>query len=301
VLIARGHKTVGLADLRWAFTFVPGVWCVVVERTGLVLDTRFMAPGPDPAQPRRCLYLLLEGSWVVHEPVPLRVVAPCAFVVTEAQLWGAAGSFPFTFSAQGRPFCAIEIHARDPDILRSTGERPSPIELDDVLLEAARRLARLEGQDDATLAHRYGALLDLLADRGLIAPAVADLPRRPVARAFSLLWVAIRPMFERLYLSPTLQEVGDASGVSTRQLDRTVRAFVATFGIVGGRWRAATLHIRLRLAVLLLSAEGAAVRDVASAVGYGSPDAMARGFRDAGLPSPGAVQDQLRAVGRQEG
>ena len=78
-------------------------------------------------------------------------------------------------------------------------------------------------------------------------------------------------MIERLYLNPTLQEVGSASGLSTRQLDRYVKSFVTTFGLVGDRWRASTLHLRLKLAVLLLSADEASVADVASAVGYGEP------------------------------
>jgi transcriptional regulator GlxA family with amidase domain len=47
--------------------------------------------------------------------------------------------------------------------------------------------------------------------------------------------------------------------------------------------------------VLLLSAPGATVADVATTVGYGSPIAMARAFRDARLPAPSAIQTALRA------
>jgi AraC-like DNA-binding protein len=50
------------------------------------------------------------------------------------------------------------------------------------------------------------------------------------------------------------------------------------------------------MAVVLLSAPEATVAEVARLVGYGSPIALARAFRDAKLPSPTAVQDGLRAT-----
>jgi transcriptional regulator GlxA family with amidase domain len=50
------------------------------------------------------------------------------------------------------------------------------------------------------------------------------------------------------------------------------------------------------MSVVLLSADDASVTDVATAVGYGSVDAMSRAFRDAGLPPPSVVQEQLRAA-----
>ena len=60
----------------------------------------------------------------------------------------------------------------------------------------------------------------------------------------------------------------------------------------------ATLHLRLKVAVLFLSAEGISVAEVAEASSYGSVDAMARAFRDAGLPPPSKVQAQLRGEER---
>jgi len=44
-----------------------------------------------------------------------------------------------------------------------------------------------------------------------------------------------------------------------------------------------------------LSGPDSSVADVASAVGYGSPIAMARAFRDARLPAPSAVQAAVRS------
>jgi AraC-like DNA-binding protein len=52
--------------------------------------------------------------------------------------------------------------------------------------------------------------------------------------------------------------------------------------------------LRLRAAVLLLSAPEATPSDVARTVGYGSLDAMGRAFRDAHLPAPSVVQQAVR-------
>jgi AraC-like DNA-binding protein len=299
MLIARGHKQVGLGDLRWALVFAPGFWSVVVERAGLVLDTRFIPAAIDPARPRSCLYLLLEGTWVVHRTdgeEAMRLVAPSVFVVTEEQLEGAAGARSMTFTAHGTPFRAIEIHVEQSDLSALPGALPARLDVDDAVVSAAEKVARLTPHDDGSLETSFGSLLHDLAERSLLDRRVADIVRRPVSKPFALLWGALRPMIERLYLNPTLQEVGEASQLSTRQLDRYVQRFVTTFGLIGERWRTTTLHIRLKLAIILLSADGASIAEVASAVGYGSSDAMARMFRDAGLPAPAIVQQRVRAA-----
>ena len=52
--------------------------------------------------------------------------------------------------------------------------------------------------------------------------------------------------------------------------------------------------LRLRAAVLMLSAPGSTPSDVARTVGYGSLDAMGRAFRDAALPAPSVVQAAVK-------
>jgi AraC-like DNA-binding protein len=234
--------------------------------------------------------------WTIHGPEEQHLAAPCALVTTEEQLEGAGGARPFTFSARGRPFQAIEIHVASEELTTTPAAFPVRLGLDEAGFAAAFDVARLSEHDDHTLERTFATLLGHLAKQKLISRPLAEHARRPPAKAFALLWAALRPMIERLYLNPTLQEVGDASGVSTRQLDRYVQRFVTSFGLVGERWRSATLHIRLKLAIILLSADGATVSEVASAVGYGSSDAMARMFRDAGLPGPATVQQQVRAA-----
>ena len=82
--------------------------------------------------------------------------------------------------------------------------------------------------------------------------------------------------------------------MSASQVERAFRRWATAFALVGPGLRNVTRTIRLNTAVLFLSAEDASVADVAHATGYGSADAMARAFRDAGMASPSAVQKQLR-------
>jgi AraC-like DNA-binding protein len=296
MLVARGRRSLGSARLAWALVFAPRVWSVVIERAGLVLDTRFVPAAHDPPRPRSCVYLLLRGSWAIHGERDL--VGPCAFVMTEAQLEGADRRRSFTFAARGEPFQAIEIHVSDADLRARSASRPVVLDLDASVLDRAREVIEASSVDDAALERRFGALVGELARTRIVDERVAELALRPPAPPLSLLWAAIRPMVERMYLNPTLQELEASSGVSTRQLDRYVERFVDTFGLVGTRWRSSMLHLRLKLAVLMLSAEGVTVAEVARAVGYGSTDAMARSFRDAGVPPPGAVQEAVRVGGQ---
>jgi len=107
-------------------------------------------------------------------------------------------------------------------------------------------------------------------------------------------WRAVRRLAERFALSATLGELGALAEVSGRQVDRFVSEFTRAFPMSGGGWRAVTVHFRLKTAVLFLSAEDATIAEVAHAVGYGSADAMAKAFRDAGVPSPSTIREALR-------
>lgn len=294
MLIARGHTHVGEADLRWAVVFAPKVWCVSVRRHGLVLDTRFVPAAAETRRATVCLYLVQDGFFAIHGEGGERFEAPAAFVVSDAQLDGARGERPFTSTSAGEPFSVIELHFDASDVtVPALG--PTRLTLDSDTWRAAKAIAELP-DDDAAFQQRVSKLLEHVASSGLIFPrAAAHLLDEP-PKTFALLWRALRPMIERFYLTPTLQEVGDAAGVSLRQVDRYVQEFVTSFSIVGEGWRHATRHMRLKLAVLLLSADGASVADIARAVGYQSSDAMARAFRDADMPPPTVVQQQVRAL-----
>jgi len=119
---------------------------------------------------------------------------------------------------------------------------------------------------------------------------------RPMPARFQLLWKAIGPIVERLDLRPTVKELSAVTGGTPREVDRNVRAFVSSFGFLGGSWREGSRYWRLKLAIVFLSAEGASIADVARAVGYGSTDAMARAFRDARIPPPNVVKERIASA-----
>jgi AraC-like DNA-binding protein len=297
MLLARGDRTIGTARMRWAVLFASRVWSVVVDRSGLVLDTRFIPAARDAAPARLCVYVLLSGSWTIHGKREERLVAPCAFVVSEEQLEGARGRRPYTFAAGGAPFRAIEIHVSASAVRLARGGRPVLLDLSARAFDAANALLSSTSESDSALERNFATLLRELVRAGVIGADVAAGALRPSSRPVARIWSGVRPMVERLYLRPTLQEVQASSGFSTRQIDRHVGAFVERFGLVGTRWRSSLLHLRLKLAVLLLSADDVSIAEIARIVGYGSSDAMARSFRDAGLPTPGAVHDALTCDG----
>jgi transcriptional regulator GlxA family with amidase domain len=66
-----------------------------------------------------------------------------------------------------------------------------------------------------------------------------------------------------------------------------------TFGLSRAGFRDAMRGLRLRAAVMMLSSPDATASDVAR-VGYASPDAMGRAFRDSRLQAPRLAQDAGR-------
>jgi AraC-like DNA-binding protein len=292
MLLARGNTALGGAALRWAFVFARNISSIVVERRGLVFDARYLPAAKGAPGSGVCLYLLLRGSWQVHGE-PLGFEGPSAFVVAPHVLEGSRGRRAYAFRAVGEPFQAVQLYLRPSDISIEGSERPVPVAIDEDILDSAMRAASLGHASDDDI---IGGIVDVLRGlerSGIVRTKVVDTAMDPTP--FARLWAAIRPMAEKFVLSPTLQQMGDLAGLSSRQLERHLQGFFTTFGFVGSGWRTATRHLRLKLAVLFLSAEDVTIGDVSIAVGYGSTDAMARAFRDADLPAPSVVQAALRA------
>lgn len=297
VLMGRGRIAIGEADLLWEVAFARGLWCSVFTQHGLVVDTRYVAPSVDPPRPAACLYLVLDGALTTHGEHGRTFEAPAAIVVSDDQLDGSGGVRSFTFTAVGNPYTAIELHLETTDLAVKPDNPPPQIHLDADAWAAARAVVGHAGPDDDAFQSALAALLERLVRAGLLAPSAAARVLEPTPKAFALLWRALRPMVERLYLTPTLKEVSGVTGLSTRQVDRYVHDFVASFAMAGEGWRPATRYLRLKFAAIFLSAEGATVADVARAVGYRSSDAMARAFRDAKMLPPAQLQSKVRARG----
>ena len=119
----------------------------------------------------------------------------------------------------------------------------------------------------------------------VVASVVTEEPER-----FIRLWDVMRPLYEDYATSSSLKQIASLANLSLRQLGRDLGDLTRTFGLFGAGFRDAMRVLRLRAAVLLLSAPTATPSDVARAVGYGGLDAMGRAFRDAKLPAPSVLQ-----------
>jgi AraC-like DNA-binding protein len=299
MLFAGGERTLGAARLLWRMVFGGRFWWFFVHRRGLVHDTRWVPGTRGPERDNTCIYLLLGGTFEVFGSAPRAVEAPLALVLTEEQLEGAHDRRSFVYRAAGEPFVALQIHFPDSLLGAACREASAPtpriLALDDEAWSAARAVAEAAlSSADESLEPMQRLLRSLVRHRAVRAEALSSAAAKTPA-SLELLWKGVRPIVERLYLTPTVEEVSGATGISVRQVDRYVAQFLERFGHVGGTgWRLATRHVRLKLAVLWLSAEGVSVADVATATSYGSTDAMARAFRDANLPAPSVVQAELR-------
>jgi AraC-like DNA-binding protein len=291
-LVARGNRGLREARLRWAIVFARGVWFKLIESTGLALDTRFVPPAPGPAKPNACLQLVLAGSWTTFGERHEVTRAPIGVLLSEEQMEGAERQRPFAFRTAGEPFVGIEVHLGVSE-LAAARELPAPIVLDDAARDAATRAATLSCNDDRTVAAALSALLEHLAATGIVRADFAARAAAPPPRVIGRLWAAVKPLVERLAVSATLDEVAELADLSFPQVEREIHRFLSTYGLVGPGLRSLTRHVRLKTAVVFLTARGASITEIAEVAGYGSTDAMARAFRDAGLPSPSAVQREI--------
>jgi AraC-like DNA-binding protein len=194
----------------------------------------------------------------------------------------------------GDPYAAIELHGNVEDLVQLES-LPAAVELDARAWQLAARVVDAGIDDDTLLVERSTALITHLSQLGLVSPSAHAAAMKPAPRMYRTLWKALRPMIEGFSTSARLKEVSSETGLSERQAARNVGSFFGAFSFWARGWRPSLGYLRLRFAVLLLSAEHATIQEVAQAVGYGSTSAMDRAFRNGGIPSPGDVQQLLRA------
>lgn len=281
-----------------ALAFSKRAWLGVVVRSGLSLETRFVPAAPSPRRRGACLYLLRRGQFTVDGAPDLGFEGPASFALSEHHLEGASGTRSLTFSAGGSPWQGIEVHLAEEDIVtavvRPPLERPVAIEVGDaVWATATRLLTHVEHGDDREIEAASSALLNALAETRIVSRDVSRASSEPLP--FEKLWRAIGPLARRFALSPTVDELCKLADASPRQLNRYLDAFFEEFTVFGGGWRTVTRLLRLKLAILFLSAEDMTLAEVARTVGYGSVDAMARALRDGGAESPSFIRAALRA------
>ena len=256
----------------------------LVVRDRLLYDAAY-APPAKKATPYVHLFAQLQGTFTTTSGI--NAAAPCAFVLAETE-FDRVEPGSTTFRSYGAPGEIVEIRLSPSDIRRPVGLVHGALELPASVWDAYRALAT-SGSEAAlhALVTQLGEA-DIVA-RDLTTSIVTNEPDR-----YLRIWTTLKPFYNDLAMSTSLKQIAVIAGLSLRQLGRDLGDFTRDFGLFGGGFRDATRVLRLRAAVLFLSAPGASPSDVAKAVGYGSLDAMGRAFRDAKLPAPSVVQEAVR-------
>jgi len=284
VLSADSHLEFGGSTLHSTVFLERRLRLHMVRRDRLVFDTAYASPARRPS-PFVHLFAQLSGTFIVAGAPPR--TGPCAFVLAETEFDRVIDG-ALTFRSFGARCTIIEARVPAADLTRPIGLAHGPLDLPDAVWAAYHGL---EADPGETAMH---GLLAALATAGVIHRELADSVVTREPERFVRLWAVMRPLYQRLATSASLKQIAELTNLSLRQLGRDLADLTRTFGLFGAGFRDAMRVLRLRAAVLLLSAPDGTPSDVARLVGYGSLDAMGRAFRDAHLPAPSVVQGAVR-------
>jgi AraC-like DNA-binding protein len=257
-----------------------------------VRDTRLIPGVSTDPKPNVCLVFIVGGFFEFFGPGAVRYGPRTAIAMTLEQWEGASGRRSRTLRMGGENHSALRLNFAEAAVC-GIPTLPAVIDLDDEAWAAAARAADLARNDDATFSESAHRVIRRAAALGYLTKEAAARAEMPPPHAVQQLWIALKPMIEQLVLGATTDMASDRTGLSSPQVMRAFQKLVSSFALVGPGLRAITLRLRLETAVILLSAPGATVTEVAGLVGYGSVDAMARAFRDAGLEAPSIIRHRL--------
>lgn len=286
MLLATSENRIGAASVRSTVLFERAVRGTIIRRRELAFDTKFAAAASGKTEPVGHLFLMLDGHYVSDRGEELR--GPIGFMLADDE-WERRQKASRTFRTDGVAVDVVQLRIAKTNVRVSIGLDAGLLKLDAGVWDATAAILRVP--DAAALAR----LTDALASAGIVAGSVASTVIEDEPERFRRLWSALEPLYQAHGATTSLKQLASSLDMSMRQVGRDAKELSAAFGI-GGGYRDALLVLRLRMAVLLLAARDAAVADVAKLVGYGSPIAMARAFRDAKLPSPSVIQTELRDV-----
>lgn len=289
MLVATSEVSIGSAGSRNSLVFERAIRGTLVERRGLTFDTKYAAAASGKPDAVGHLFLLLTGSMLLDDGT--RYPAPFAFMLADDE-WERRGKTSRTFRTDGAHVDVVQLRFSRDKLTVPIGLAHGEVALSPACWDAARALlARGPGGDATVLA----SMLDALAAAGVISATVPATVIGEEPERFRRLWEALRPLYQTYGATTSLKQLASSLGMSMRQVGRDAKELSTAFGI-GGGYRDALLVLRLRTAVLMLSAPDAGVAEVAKLVGYGSPIAMARAFRDADLPAPSTIQADVRGL-----
>lgn len=106
---------------------------------------------------------------------------------------------------------------------------------------------------------------------------------------------ALEAQLRHLGTQATRTHLEEATGLSSRQLQREVGAFNARHGLNAGNWQDTRTRWRVQIAAVLLSIREKSVSSIAEEVGYRSSTELARAFARAGFRPPTEVRELLFA------
>ncbi|HTL35608.1 MAG TPA: AraC family transcriptional regulator [Kofleriaceae bacterium] len=286
MLAATSENRVGKGVVRTTLIFERAVRGMVVHREQLAFDTRFAAAAGGKPEKVGHLFMLLAGTFVTDQGEAFS--APIAFLLGDDE-WERPRKESRTFRTDGPVVDVLQLRIANHQLRAPIGLAQGPLALPGPCWDAATAL--LAGLPDAA---KLATLIDALARAGVLATEMATTVIAEEPERFRRLWEALQPLYQTYGATTSLKQLASSLDMSMRQVGRDAKDLSAAFGI-GGGYRDALLMMRLRMAVLLLSAPDATVAEVAKIVGYGSAIAMARAFRDAKLPAPSAIQTDMAA------
>lgn len=279
MLLGTSDTRIATARLRSTVAFERNVRGTITRREHLAYDTQFAASIPGRLDDVGHLLLVVAGTVTLADG---RVVAaPVAFVLADDEL-ERVGPRSRTFRTHGEHVDVIILRFARQELVVPIGLDAGPLALPPSVWDDAGRVL----QEPASLP----VLVHTLASARVIRGTVTFQSEEP--ERFRRLWDAVQPLYQAAGGSVSLKELSVTLGLSMRQVGRDVKELTSTFGF-GRGYRDTLLVLRLRTAVMLLSAPGVTINDVARTTGYGSAAALARAFRDARLPTPTAVQQAL--------
>ena len=284
MLSAQSHLDFGGSVLESTVFLERRLRLHMVRRDRLVFDTAYAAPAKR-ATSFVHLFAQLSGTFTVAGAPTL--TGPCAFALSETE-FDRVQPGSLTFRSLGARCTIVEARIHAEDLRCPVGLAHGPIALSDTVwaayhaLEATRSEAAVHG------------LLTALGNSEVLSPELIASVVTSEPERFLRLWTVMRPLYQSVATSTTLKQIATLTDLSLRQSGRDLAELTRTFGLFGTGFRDAMHLLRLRAAVLLLSAPDGTPSDVSRAVGYGSLDAMGRAFRDARLPAPSVVQGAVR-------
>ena len=284
MLTATHLRQFGSSTLRSTIFLERRFRANLVNRDRLLFHTRYSPPAKK-ASPFVHVYASLRGSFE-PEGKPA-VTGPHCFVLAETEFDRVLPT-SMSFRSWGDPCAIVELRVPAADMRRPIGMVNGPVELPTNVWDAYLALEQQRGTE------QLHELIVRLGEAGILSTDLTSSVVKKEPERFERLWEVLRPLYEDLATSASLKQIAIVAKLSLRQLGRDLGDLTRTFGLFGAGFRDAMRVLRLRAAVLLLSAPGASPSDVAKTVGYGSLDAMGRAFRDASLPAPSVVQEYVR-------